>query len=305
MALIDLYSKRQRKLRGEIPDVYSYESIPKPLKVQIVQIWTEALGEAGKTTNTWTAYELIVKTLRREYGVFRLDTGAVNPDDELSTFFLSTRDVELCIDVIEIAFRVIDRVTRRYEYQFFSDYSARADSAISELNARFQEHGVGYQFINSEIIRIDSQLLHAEVVKPAIMLLNSKEYRGPQQEFLTAHQHYRSGKSKEALNECLKAFESMMKAVCDKRGWTYQTNAAAKDLIHVCFENGLIPSFWQTQFTSLRSLLESSVPTGRNKLSGHGQGSIPSSVPSYLVAFMLHMTASCIVFIAEAETNLP
>ena len=54
-----------------------------------------------------------------------------------------------------------------------------------------------------------------------------------------------------------------------------------------------------------RSMLESSVPTGRNKLSGHGQGSTPTTVPDYLVAYMLHMTASTIVFLAEAELSLP
>lgn len=38
MSTFDLYSKRQKELRGEVPDVYTYESIPQPLKVQIVHI---------------------------------------------------------------------------------------------------------------------------------------------------------------------------------------------------------------------------------------------------------------------------
>jgi hypothetical protein len=46
------------------------------------------------------------------------------------------------------------------------------------------------------------------------------------------------------------------------------------------------------------------VPTGRNKLSGHGQGSTPKDVPDHLAAYMLHMTASAIVFLAEAEAAL-
>ena len=78
-----------------------------------------------------------------------------------------------------------------------------------------------------------------------------------------------------------------------------------KFLIEVCFDNGLIPSFWQSHYSSLRNLLESSVPTGRNKLSGHGQGTTPVSVPNHLVAYMLHMTASAIVFLAEAEEKYP
>lgn len=172
---------------------------------------------------------------------------------------------------------------------------------IEELNQRFKEHGVGYQFTNRQIIRIDSEFTHTEIVKPALRLLGQKQFAGAQQEFLKAHEHYRKGNAKEALNECLKAFESVMKAICDKRGWNYSKNATAKPLIQVCFDNGLIPSFWQSHYSSLRNILESSVPTGRNKLSGHGQGTTPEAVPDHLVAYMLNMTASAIVFLAEAE----
>lgn len=95
-----------------------------------------------------------------------------------------------------------------------------------------------------------------------------------------------------------------MKAICDKRGWSYGDNATSSRLVQICFENELIPSFWQQHYSSLRSLLVSSVPTGRNRLSGHGQGTSPVSVPEHLVAYMLHMTASVIVFLAEAERKM-
>ena len=127
-----------------------------------------------------------------------------------------------------------------------------------------------------------------------------KQYVGAQQEFLRAHEHYRAGKAKEALNECLKSFESMMKSVCDQKGWTYDQRAAAKSLIDTCFDNGLVPAFWKQHFSSLRSLLESGVPTGRNRLGGHGQGAVPTAVPMHVVGYMLHMTAAAIVFLGEA-----
>ena len=92
-----------------------------------------------------------------------------------------------------------------------------------------------------------------------------------------------------------------MKSVCDRRGWNYEQKATAKKLLDVCFDNGLIPSFWAQHFSSLRSLLESGVPTGRNRLSGHGQGTVPTSIPMFLVGYMLHMTAATIVFMVEAE----
>ena len=259
--------------------------LPPPLRVQIVHIWKD----------TTQHYKFIVDTLCREYGVFVLAdmsspvyTGIRDYQAEFFKFFLEEENCEKALDAIELSFRFIDR-----------------DDAIEELNQRFKEHGFGYQFTNGKIIRIDSEFTHTEIVKPALRLLGQKQYAGAQQEFLKAHEHYRKGNTKEALNECLKAFESVMKTICDKRRWSYSNTATAKPLIQVCFDNGLIPSFWQSHYSSLRNLLESSVPTGRNKLSGHGQGTTLEAVPDYLVAYMLHMTASAIVFLAEADEKAP
>jgi hypothetical protein len=55
--------------------------------------------------------------------------------------------------------------------------------AIADLNHRLLEHGVGYQYVSGKIIRIDSQFLHAEVVKPALALLQDKRYHGANDEF--------------------------------------------------------------------------------------------------------------------------
>ena len=291
--------------------MYIYDNMPQPLRVQIVHILTDALGGGDQywSKKVTSAYESIVNTLCREYGLFQLQQTnnylARNYLDELFGFITQERVVEKILDAIEISFRVIDRVTRDPNYLRRYDANERADNSISELNYRFKEHGIGFQFIEGEIVRVDSGLIHSEAVKPALRLLNIKDYEGAQQEFLSAHEHYRHGKYKESLIDCLKSFESTMKAICDKRGWTYPQNATAKTLIQLCFDNNLIPSFWQQQFSSLRSMLEGGIPTGRNKLSGHGQGAVPTEVPDYLVAYMLHMTASTLVFLTTAEKELP
>lgn len=313
MPIYDLYSKRQKKLRGEVPDVYVYDDLPQPLRVQIVQIWWSTLGSQADFTNRHTVRELyteIVKTLCHEYGLFELPGpnkyyGQRNYFGELADFFLHESNVENALDAVELSFQSLDRSTRNFRYLARDDASKRADTAIEELNYRFREHGVGYQFTSGQIVRMDSEFIHAEIVKPALKLLAQRHYAGAQEEFLKAHEHYRKGNEKEALSECLKAFESVMKAICEKRGWPYKDDATAKPLIKVCFDNGLIPPYWESHYSSLRSLLESSVPTGRNKSAGHGQGTKPVSVPNHLVAYMLHMTASAIVFLAEAEKQLP
>ena len=312
MSIFDLFSKRQKKLRGDVPDVYTYDKIPQPLKVQIVHIWQDTLGDSRAyhegSKSVFGGYKFIVETLCREYGLFKLP-GAKDYRDrdyhsELANFLLQEQNAEKVLDAVELSFRLIDRLTRDYNYLGRHNASKIADDAIEELNARFSEHGVGFQFVEGKIIRIDSELIHAEVVKPALALLHAKEFAGAQAEFLKAHEHYRHGNSKEAIAECLKAFESVMKAICDKKGWEYDPHSTSKTLIQACFDNGLVPPFWQQHFSALRSVLESGVPTARNRLGGHGQGSSIVDVPAYLVAYVLHMTASAIVFLAEAEQQL-
>lgn len=307
MSVFNLFSKRQKRARGEVPNVYTYDNIPATLRVQIVHIWRESLGNSRDLSSNGRvvdAYRFIVKTLRREYGLFALSSHTENRIEELVTFFLAEQDTERVIDVIELTFRAIDKVTRDYEYKRSMKATETADNSIQELNERFKEHGLGYQYEGGEIIRIDSQFLHTNTVKPAIELLHDKDYAGAQQEFLDAYEHYRHGKQKEALNEALKAFESTMKVICDKRKWAYKPEDTSKQLIDICYQKGLIPAFWQQNMAALRSLLEGGVPTGRNKLSGHGQGSTPTSIPDYIVAYVLHMTASNIVFLVNAERNI-
>ena len=76
MSIFDLFSKRQKALRGDVPDVYSYDAIPQPMKVQIVHIWNDTLGDGSEyyssSLGTKEAYKFIVETLCREYGVFSL-----------------------------------------------------------------------------------------------------------------------------------------------------------------------------------------------------------------------------------------
>jgi hypothetical protein len=223
---------------------------------------------------------------------------------ELANFLLQEQDPEKALDAVELSFKCIDRLTRTWEYLNKRDHDATADNAIAELNARFREHGVGYEF-DGEIIRVDSQLLHAETVKPALALLCEPEYKGAQAEFLTAHEHYRHGRKKEALTESLKALESVMKSICAKRKWKHDPTAPARALLQTLFDNGLIEPFWNAHFSALRSTLEAGVPTARNRLGGHGQGPQVVEVPEFLVGYVLHLTASAIVFLVSAEKALP
>jgi uncharacterized protein DUF7014 len=132
-------------------------------------------------------------------------------------------------------------------------------------------------------------------------LLSDRAFAGPNAEYLKAHEHYRHGRYGESMNESLKALESTLKVICDQRKWAYKPGENVSGLIAIVFANGLIPSWLQTEFGSLRSTLESGVPTARNKVSGHGAGAQPREVPSWMAGYLLHMTASAILFLVGAH----
>jgi len=306
MAILELFSKRQRKLRGEMPDVYQYEEIPASLRVQIVHIIKDTYGEDTGYNTKWSrdAFEFIHKALCKEYGVFTLKKHARSDMEAVLDYFLNCEEHEQCLDIIEISFRIIENhIAKNYQqYKYDTSSSQEPGDALNELNLRFKEVGVGYQFESGELIRVDSQFIHSEAVKPVLILLSGDtNYSGANDEFLSAHEHYRHKRYKECLNDCLKSFESLMKAIHEKRSWEYNQNDTAKKLINSCLTNKLVPEYLQNQFSSVRALLESGIPTVRNKEGGHGQGSKVSNVPEHLASYTLHLTATNLLFLANCD----
>jgi hypothetical protein len=303
MPILDLFSKRQKVLRGEVPEIYSYKLTQK-FKVQVVHIIRDAIGETrysnDHTLDADKIYGSINKALCKEYGVF--DLGSPHDSDKYSVqnFFLKTDDSEKALDVIELSFKIIGRVIKEsHEYGHNNNIEISPDEAVEELNERFKENGIGFQYEGGEIIRVDSTYAHSEIVKPTLSLLWNTKFGGANEEYLKAHEHYRHGRNKECLTECLKAFESTMKIICKEKGWPFNQNDTSKKLIQICFQNNLMPSFTQNQFTSLQSLMESGIPTIRNKLGGHGQGQVPQKVDDEMARYALNLTGSNIIFLVD------
>lgn len=85
--------------------------------------------------------------------------------------------------------------------------------AIDELDYRLKQYELGYRYDapSKKVIRVDSELVRAEVIKPAFALLSDPRFAGVQEEFLKAYEHYRHRRHKEALVEALEILEGMRK----------------------------------------------------------------------------------------------
>lgn len=308
MRVFNLFSKRQADAaKSGVADVYQYEEIPQNLRVQVMQIAIEAVGQVGlrgdgiitgnKENSLWFEIE---RTYLREKGLEGIARGDFAGWRVLS--FMRGCPTADWLDFLElIALGIELMASQEYQYQH-RDWSVSipGQPAIDEINYRLRQAGVGYQLEDRRLIRVDSQYVHAEVVKPALALLSDRDFEGPRQEFLAAHQHYRVGEHRQAVAMAANAVESTLKSIFDQKGWAYQKGARISDLVKVARANALWPDYLDASFDQLVATLQSGLPKIRDNDASHGQGATPKNVPGYIAAYALHLAASKIVFITEA-----
>ncbi|CUP63170.1 hypothetical protein BH721_10695 [Clostridium baratii] len=301
--IFELFSKRMKKQREHISDIYIYDDIPTKLRIQIIHIWNDAIG------NDHEAWEFINKTMLKELGKLQLVREYFNYDHEYCKEFLLKHDnVEEVIDIVELSFLVIDKIIRKRDpFGQRNDRCQKADDAITDLNYRFKENSVGYEYIEGKIIRVDRMFTHNEIVKPSIKLLYEEEFEGACNEFLKAHEHYKNKEYKDSILYSGKAFESTMKTICEKLKYPYDKEKhTANKLIGILCDKDFIPISLKTHFDGLdkaiggiRTSLDSGLPTLRNRKGGHGQGDEVVYVPEELVTYALNLSATNIVLLVN------
>lgn len=200
------------------------------------------------------------------------------------------------LDLIELAFRRFEADHGKADHHLCRA-SCGPEELAKELNHRFRENGVGYQYTNGRLIRVDSLYLHENTVKPALALLLEDGFAGPNEEFMSAHQHFRHGRHEEAITDACKAFESTIKAICTARDWPYDEKAAASGLVRFILDRGLVPSYFEQHLMG--------VATIRNKMATHGAGVAPREPDERFAAYALHVAASNIVLLVESHKALP
>lgn len=292
MVLPITFSRRKRQASSTI-DVYHYDSCSRKLRQQIVIM----IRDVNKTlTNTWGIDDLypdIVSLMRKELGVERLEPSFVF-HEEFDNWFKKEQNVDYLLDAIGFAAGIM-----RYHLAQ-KGWEEIADHFVEELNARMLEDCFGYQYEGNQIIQINSQYVHSDVILPAFGLLSDDQYRTANDEFRQAHKEFRDGNYDDSIHDCCNAFESVLKVILTAKGWAFSPNDTASRLLAVAFANDLIPSYMQNEFNGLRTILESGVPTVRNKDGGHGAGVNPRNIPRHIAAFQLHQTAAAIVLLVEA-----
>lgn len=309
MPVIETFSKRRKKPKGEAIDVFTYDVVPPVLRVQIGNIWREAFGRSSKYVSRADrrplanpAYTELCRDLANEFGMSALGR-ELDCRDRLTSFF-STATTDQALDVIDLSFRRMSSFQSDHAAAAFFEVVTPFKRAIDDLNTRFLEHGLGYAFVDGRLVKKDNEHLHREIVLPALILLHEEGFEGANEEYRNAHQHYCHGRYKDCLNECLKAFESTMKTICSLKGWTYETRDTASKLVEACLKNGLLPESMEGHLGTVKSALTTAIPTLRNRFGAHGQGAESIEIPPFYAEYLLHETATTIVFLVEAYKML-
>ncbi|WP_137898370.1 STM4504/CBY_0614 family protein [Sphingomonas sp. 2SG] len=309
MAIWNLFSQREEEAANAgVTDVYQYDEVPGPLRIQVAQIATEGIGLGSSSSgymmsqsNEW--WDELEGIFLREKGMHSLN----RREDARLRFlsFMETCSVADWLDMLELIAVGINIVGQpdSHNHRYAWGLVDQGEKLIEEINYRLRRAKLGFQIEDARLVRVDSQFIHAEVVKPALALLSKAGFEGPSNEFREAHRHYRDGDYRQAVAMAANAFESTFKAIFDKKGWSYKKGSRISDLVKVGRAHGLWPDYLDASFDQLLATLQSGLPKIRDNDAAHGQGSEPKELPAYVAAFALHLAASKIVFIVGAATH--
>jgi AbiJ N-terminal domain 4 len=142
MAIWDLFSKRERRKRRQgQDDVFQYDNLPKEFRVQVIHLWVDGLGcwydqpmYGPPRTNLW--WTEIIKIITREKGVFHLGRRTDNPFIQCQ-HYLQDASTEEALDLIEVTFRLIDRVARPLDWHEREQYELKDPDQVYTLLPRF------------------------------------------------------------------------------------------------------------------------------------------------------------------------
>lgn len=300
MANFEVYSRRQGIVKPS--DIYKYDKIPTEFRNQFINIITKVFSDFQYRTATKSSmfWDHVSEEIKIEMGLLsftQFNSQLSNlPHDVhcVMAYFLECNDRQ-AIDIIDLL------IYYHHSYSVkHSEYRDVCSVAFEKINQRLRYHSVGYEIITNQLVRIDNQFVHSEIVINAINLLVEESFASVSDEFLKAHEHYKSGDYKDAVVNAGKAFESTIKTICSKNGYVYnEQKDTANTLIKHLFDNELIPPYMQNHIHGLKQALENGPHVLRNKNGGHGQGDEIIDVDDSIVRYTLNLCATNIVFLVE------
>ncbi|BAV05412.1 cytoplasmic protein [Filimonas lacunae] len=230
--------------------------------MHILQAFCRKNGmEEWSDTHVWPEVE---EALLYEHGLLKLNQpdpyqpmyeGAGPTLHNITTYMLNQMFDDRVVDIIELCFRSIGReqlLNKRKELV----YTYSPEQAVVDLNDRFQEHCIGYRFMEGYIIRIDNNWLYEEVAKPVFLLLDKPKFAAVNALFINAHHYLKKGNYPECIAAAAKAYKKTLQKVCEIRDVVYAQEEGMEELIDKLYQRYLLPDAMRGSLLALSLLLE-------------------------------------------------
>ena len=259
--------------------------------------------------------------LRYRHGLIHLaDRNRYNPVDEVKRFLSECSD-EHYLDFIEMFFQSEDLA----EYFTDSELQEAVDNinkffelddlpyiltgfAIVRPSAALQIPGMPSSMLRlpppikpsmieayPQIIRRDSDILHETAIEPTLALLSRPMFASANEEFLDALKDFRDGDYRDCVVKCGSSLESVMKVICERKGWPYQQTDAAAKLLNEILPRTTLDSFFEQPIMLIATI--------RNRLGkAHGAGTQQKAVSRHVASYVINATASATLLLV-GETN--
>lgn len=295
---------------GELFNVFSRRSAaapeaPKPLTVtfrnRVLMRCRDFFAPYGALDDFWRE---IHSKLAYLHGSPRLSTrhDAQTPSEDAIAYLMACSDRHF-LDFVEYVFRV-QLSFRTYPEDLVVDFNEflRQDDLPYAVSDFVWTKGKGFEFGREretltltgfpQVIRKDSQVLHNTAIQPTLELLRDSAYASANREFLEALQDYRTEDFGDCLTKCGSAIESVLKVICEKRGWQYEQTDTASPLLKTVIEGSGMESFFEQPLVIVATL--------RNKLSkAHGSGTAPRQVTPAKAEYAINSTAAAILLLVK------
>ena len=259
---------------------------------------------AGQGYSIHHYFEEAGKRALAQYGRLMTKRNHNSIYDAASDHFRNCED-ELALDFIELLFQVwpqsllgpmVDEINRIFQDEGIGyELTPLREIDLGEIVNRFEgSGGRRFEYEFPKVIRKDSEYLHKEVVRPCLEALGRPGLETALSEMMKAHEAYRKLQYEDAITDAASAFESTLKTICSKRGWTYNPDKdTLSPLVKACNANSLFPSFYVPIFEAVGTL--------RNKMSdAHGRGPKPLyTVSKEHADHMIQMTSAHITFLVR------
>ena len=176
----NLYSDRNKP--KNVDEVIIFDELPRKLRVKFNFILKDILYDYDPN------YERVHEMLCRKYGELSLSSKhSLGHFDKLALEEALTKDdynFNLVFDKMELAIKY--RIEQSKNDGFYDEEIEYINDIQKSINSCFKEASVGYEMVNGQIIRKDSQVTFTEIIEPTINLTYNELFDNVNIDFVNA-----------------------------------------------------------------------------------------------------------------------